>query len=261
MMKNTIHPDGISADPDTPTLLFEAEDHRIYWLGIIEQTAFRCNCYLLVSGDTVLLIDPGGSSYFGQVRQRVEQITPASAITGLILCHQDPDVAASLPHWRKLCPEASIISSPRAHVLLPHYGCPDYPLVDIEQQPVIELANDRRLEFITAPHLHSPAAFVSYDHSSGFLFSGDIWAALTLDWQLICSDFATHQQHMNIFHMDYMASNIAARGFVRKLEPFDIQAILPQHGSILSGKIMVTQALNYLQTLQCGTDILYPDLS
>lgn len=250
----------ITPDMNQPTLLFEAGNHRIYWLGITENTAFRCNCYLLVSGATVLLIDPGSSSYFNQVRQRVEQIVPPTSVTGLLLCHQDPDVAASLPQWLELCPEAQVISSPRAHVLLPHYGVANYRQLDIEQHAMLETDAGQRLEFISAPHLHSPAAFVSYDHCSGFLFSGDIWAALTLDWRLICQDFDQHRQHMNMFHMDYMASNIAARGFVNKLQPFEIQAILPQHGSILP-RPMVNSALRYLQTLQCGTDILYPELS
>jgi len=59
--------------------------------------------------------------------------------------------------------------------------------------------------------------------------------------------------------MDYMASNIACRGFTDKLIPLQIDAILPQHGSILRGK-HVDQAIDYLRNLQCGTDIAYPAL-
>jgi flavorubredoxin len=57
-----------------------------------------------------------------------------------------------------------------------------------------------------------------------------------------------------------MASNIAASGFVHKIEDLPIQAILPQHGSIIPPD-MVADALRYLKNLQCGTDILYPELS
>ena len=53
---------------------------------------------------------------------------------------------------------------------------------------------------------------------------------------------------------------IATRGFVRRLETHDIAAILPQHGSVI-GQNFVKDALDYLQELECGTDVLYPDLT
>ena len=64
---------------------------------------------------------------------------------------------------------------------------------------------------------------------------------------------------MDLFHLDYMASNIAARGFVKRLDGLDIEAILPQHGSIIS-KNYVKEAIDYLYNLKCGTDIIYADL-
>jgi hypothetical protein len=56
-----------------------------------------------------------------------------------------------------------------------------------------------------------------------------------------------------------MASNAAARGFVNRLDGVPIDAILPQHGSII-GSGHVADALDYLRELECGTDVLYPDL-
>ena len=56
-----------------------------------------------------------------------------------------------------------------------------------------------------------------------------------------------------------MASNKAARGFARKLENFKIEAILPQHGSLINTDL-VSDAIFYLENLQCGTDIIYSDL-
>jgi flavorubredoxin len=64
---------------------------------------------------------------------------------------------------------------------------------------------------------------------------------------------------MNLFHLDYMASNLATRGFVRRIEHLAIDAILPQHGSIL-GPQHVAAALDYLRNLRCGTDIIYADM-
>jgi flavorubredoxin len=54
-----------------------------------------------------------------------------------------------------------------------------------------------------------------------------------------------------------MASNRALRGFVEKIEPFPIRAILPQHGSVIPGSL-VQNALENLRALPCGIDLIYP---
>lgn len=249
----------LTADMQKPTLLFQSDGHAIYWLGITEDTVFRCNVYLIKDGDEAILVDPGSRSYFRQVKSRVAQIMDPAAVNGMILCHQDPDVAASMVDWLDLCPNCKVYTSPRAQVLLPHFGISGYRWQDIEKEPAHRMASGRQLHFITAPFLHSPAAFASLDAASGFLFSGDIWAALMRSWQLTVSDFEQHRTQMDIFHMDYMASNVAARGFIAKLDALNIHAILPQHGSIIS-HIHVAEAFEYLRTLQCGTDIAYPEL-
>ena len=89
--------------------------------------------------------------------------------------------------------------------------------------------------------------------------SSDIWAAITPDWQLVVGDFKTHKHKLDLFHVEYMTSNIAARGFVRSIERLNIQAILPQHGEIIPAG-MIQQALDYLRELRCGPDLLYADL-
>ena len=184
---------AITPDSGRPTPLFEEEGHCVYWLGIMEETAFRCNVYLIRDGDEALLVDPGGRDHFGQVFGRVTQILPPSEVTGMILCHQDPDVAGSMVDWLRVNPQMRVISSPRTHVLLPHYGCHAYPVFDVEQTPRLELPGGGALRFLPAPFLHFPGAFVSFDEASGFLFSGDIWAALDPNWR---SQFVALSRHM-----------------------------------------------------------------
>jgi flavorubredoxin len=72
-------------------------------------------------------------------------------------------------------------------------------------------------------------------------------------------DFSKHELKLSLFHIDYMASNIAARGFVDRIRHLELNAILPQHGSVISKKF-VHKALEYLNNLKCGLDLIYPDL-
>ncbi|TAN53876.1 MAG: MBL fold metallo-hydrolase [Methylococcaceae bacterium] len=248
-------------DLDVPTPLFRDTErqHAVYWLGTQAKAAFRCNVYLIVDGEEAILVDPGSKAAFPQIRRRVAQILPSERITGMILCHQDPDVAASFVDWLALDPAIKVYTTLRTQVLLPHYGCSGYAFVDVGRNPLLRLSSGAELRFIEAPFLHFPGAFTTYDNACRFLFSGDIWGAISAEWRLVLSDFAGHAVKMDMFHIDYMASNIAARGFLRRLEGLDIQAIVPQHGSIIPAA-MVAQAKEYLEQLECGLDVVYPEL-
>ena len=249
---------GIQLDMLRPTPVYRQGDHAVYWLGITDETAFRCNCYLIADGDQAIIIDPGSRVFFQQVWDRVGQILPQQQVCGMIISHQDPDIAASMCDWLDRIPECTVITSPRTNVLLPHYGKADYGFFNITEGDY-SFASGNTLRFIESPFLHFPGAFTTYDMAAKVLFSSDIWAALDMDWQLVVSDFDYHITKMNLFHVDYMASNLAARGFIHRLEGVEIDAILPQHGSII-GPGHVKDALQYLAELRCGTDIIYADL-
>ncbi|MDX8410213.1 MAG: MBL fold metallo-hydrolase [Mariprofundales bacterium] len=254
---------NIDADLSLPTTLFEPRsasqpNHAIYWIGLMEDSAFRCNSYLLIDGERAILIDPGSRANFAQAVSRVAQIMSPMKVTDLLICHQDPDVGASMVDWLDLNPELRIITSPRTQVLLPYFGKRNYTWINSEEPPETVLASGSKLQYINAPFLHSPAAFTTFDHTSGFLFSGDIWAAISSDWQLLVHDFDTHRANMDKFHLHYMACNRACRGFTAKLQDLEINAILPQHGSILD-RCFVPQAIDYLNQLQCGLDLEYPE--
>jgi len=244
---------------DTPTLLFQDEGHAIYWLGIPEDTAFRCNAYLVADNQEALIVDPGGRQSFDFVKNRVAQILPPESVTGMILCHQDPDVAASMADWLDINPSMKVITSLRANVLLPNYGRPNYTFISISEDPVYTFSSGRKIRFIESPFLHFPGAFASYDEYSRYLFSGDIWAAIDMDWHLVVEDFARHKLKLNLFHLDYMAGNIATRGFIDRLRAFPVKAILPQHGSVIPEQ-MIPEAMNYLMDLKCGLDLIYPHI-
>jgi len=247
----------IESDLALPTELFRRGEHAIYWIGLHEDAKFRCNNYLLTSGDRAILIDPGSRAHFAQSVSRVAQIMPPMQITDLIICHQDPDVGASMIDWLDLNPNMRIVTSARTQVLLPYFGKSDYQWIDIAKE-AITFDDGNQLQFITTPFLHSPAAFATYDPLSHFLFSGDVWAAISSNWRLMVDDFPSHRKDMDLFHLHYMACNRACLGFINKLKGISIEAILPQHGSLI-GPALVADALDYLRNLQCGLDLEYPN--
>lgn len=250
---------GAKLEGDGPICLFDGP-HQVWWIGSKEDSPFRCNAYLIVDDHHRVLFDPGSAhGHFPQVKARVSQICDPTTITHIVAHHQDPDVIGSLPQWLALCPEAVVICTPRTRVLLPFYGTPEHVnWLDVSplDNTVLELDHGD-LAFITSPFLHFPEAMVTFDETSGFLLSSDIGAAIDDDWKLVADDWEAHWRTMVPFHVFYMANNRALRGFCDKVTPFPIQAILPQHGSILP-RNMVKQALDALRELPCGIDLLYP---
>jgi len=242
-----------------PVGLYEDHGHGVYWVGISDMTAFRCNVYVIKDGDVGIVVDPGSRDHFENVRRSIAELMDPGQVSGMILCHQDPDVAASIVNWLEVNPDMKVFASPRTNVLLPHYGVADYNFYDTTAEPAYELPSGGELRFIDAPFLHFPGAITTYDSPSKFLLSGDIFAALDIDWTLTVDDFSNHVSKMDLFHMDYMASNLAARGFVRRLEGIELDGILPQHGSVIKPE-NVPEALDYLENLQCGLDIIYADM-
>ena len=255
---HTLHDlENICPETDHPVLLFKENGHSIYWLGIAEKTAFRCNTYLIKDGDEALLIDPGGRDVFEEIMERLEGIVSIEDLAGIVLSHQDPDVAASMYDWLKIRPDIPVFATHRTHILLPHYGHSEYPGFDVEENDSFDFKSGNSLSFIPSPFLHFSGAVTSLDKASGYLFSGDVWAALDVDWRLVVKDFEYHTYKMDLFNQDYMASNRASRGFAESLQGHEIKAILPQHGSIIPERF-VPDALLYLDNLQCGLDLIYP---
>lgn len=246
-------------DMENPVLLFEKEGHSIYWLGVAEDTAFRINSYLINDGDQSVIVDPGSRSYFDSIKNHIITLGFYDNLEAMICCHQDPDVAASMFDWLQIKPDLKVITSSRTNVLLPHYGATDYEFYDtgIANNHEFIFKSGRKLNFIEAPFLHFPGAISTFDEFSNTLFSGDIWAAIDTDYQFIINDFEAHRLKLDLFHIDYMASNLASRSFAEKLEDFKIDVILPQHGSIIPDKF-IEDAIEYLKDLKCGLDIIYP---
>jgi len=250
-------------DLSKPVVLYEEENHTVAWVGSSEESIFRCNAYLISSGDKNVLIDPGGIQHFEQVKSRVKELIGSEQnVTHIVSHHQDPDVAGSIPKWLEINPKIEIITTPRTKVLLPYYGFDGSSVKWLDVSPLddtfLKLDDSSVLVFLSSPFLHFPDAFVTYDSRAKLLFSGDIFAAIQKKWELIVKDFEKHKLEMMYFHVYYMASNKALRYFVEKVKPFEIDAIIPQHGSIIP-KEFVKEALSFLENLKCGIDLLYEE--
>ena len=226
----------------------------IFWVGTADmEGGLHCNPYLLVDHDEAVLIDPGNVLDFEMVKQRIEQLVPLERISHVVLHHQDPDLCASVPLFEEVGLKARMVTHWRAAVLHVYYGIKsEYYLVN-EHDFRLQLASGRTLQFILAPYLHFPGSIMTYDETSRVLFSGDLFGAFSLEWQLYARE--DYLEAMKLFHENYMPGNDILRPVMEILMDLDIGIIAPQHGSIIT-----EHPRNYiaaLRDLECGA-FLHP---
>ncbi len=228
----------------------------IYWVGFEERdTNLHCNSYVLIDDDEVVFFDTGSIPDFPIIMRKVLEVVDFKTVGVIVASHQDPDVCGNMAIVEDVIenPELKIAVHSNTARLVRHYGLKsDIYIVD-EHEYKITLKSGRELEFIYAPYLHSPGAIVTYDKKTKSLFSGDIFGGVSKEWNLFEDENLL--ENMKAFHQLYMPSNKILCNFLNKLDSYEIDRILPQHGSVIEGD-SVQKAIEYLKTVECGIDLL-----
>ncbi len=224
---------------------------NIYWVGMyLENDPFQCHPYFIENGNESILIDPGSMLEFDAVVKKINTISSMSAVKYIILHHQDPDLAASVPEMEKLIDrdDLLIITHSRMVPLVKHYLIKsDYYEIDKHQYKLD--SNNLHLEFLTTPYCHSPGAFVTYEPSTKTLFSGDIFGGIEESWEFYARD--DYFEKAKQFHAEYMPSRDIFNYALSKIETLDINLIAPQHGSIIE-KERIAPLIAQMKVLECG---------
>ena len=223
----------------------------VYWLGSRDQgSELHCNPYLVMDGGEGILIDPGSVLDFREVADNLSTLMPIDRIGTIVLSHQDPDLASSVPLFEEAGFRGKLACHWRASVLIRYYGVrSDFYRVD-EYSNKLAFRTGRELHFIQTPYLHFPGAIVTYDPKTGILFSSDLFGAFSTEWTLY-ADGKRYMEAMKAFHEHYMPSNEILRPVMENLLKLDISMIAPQHGSII--RTDVRDYIAALRDLECGS--------
>ncbi len=228
---------------------------EIFWVGFYDEEAnLHCNPYLLIDEKDVILFDPGSIPHFPIVMRKVIDLVKPSDISLIVACHQDPDVCGNLAVMEDVIGRSDLKIAAHSNCirLIRHYGIKsEFYAVD-EHDYKITLGSGRILDFLYTPYLHSPGAIVTYDRQSKTLFSGDIFGAVSKEWSLFAKD--DYLPAIDTFHQLYMPSNELLKHGMENIEKFDLERILPQHGSVLEGD-KISATIQHLKTLPCGIDL------
>ena len=224
---------------------------RIWWVGMyLPNDPFQCHPYFIDNAEASILVDPGSMLEFDAVVAKINSISSMKHIKYIILHHQDPDLAASVPAMEKVIgrKDLQVITHSRMVPLVKHYLIrSDYYEIDKHQNRLE--CGDLTLYFITTPYCHSPGAFVTYEPRTKTLFSGDIFGGIEESWEFYAED--NYFEKARQFHAEYMPSRDIFNYALNKIEALDIALIAPQHGSIIQ-KAQIPKLIAQMKRLECG---------
>ncbi|MCX6051207.1 MAG: ATP-binding protein [Campylobacterales bacterium] len=223
----------------------------IYWVGkYLENDSFQCHPYLILNGESCVLIDPGSMLEYDELIAKVETLTSMKNVKYIIAHHQDPDICAAIPLLEKIInrDDLQVVTHKRTAALIKHYGINSEYLY-ISDNSVLQLSNGKILKFLTTPYAHAPGAFVTYDSMTKTLFSSDIFGGLNESWNFYADE--NYFEAVKLFHENYMPSREILNYSLNKIQALDIELILPQHGSIIQKKY-ISDLIDKLKKLDCG---------
>lgn len=249
-------------------VLFNQDGHQ--WIVIgrdpeKDSHVIDTNEYVILSRGQAMLLDPGGIQIFPQVLAELAKYVRMQDIRVIFASHQDPDISSSLAMWLDLNPSIKTYCSWLWTGFISHFSTGN--VIELNAIPDegmrIKIGDQGAdVEAIPAHYCHSSGNFSLYDPTAKILFSGDIGSALLPSHEagLIVTNFDQHIPLMKGFHLRWMPSTSALRGWVQRVRAINPHMICPQHGSVFQGE-MVGKLLDWLESLEVGQwkDAAAPD--
>ncbi|MBP3375174.1 MAG: flavin reductase [Clostridia bacterium] len=149
----------------------------------------------------------------------------------LVVQHMEPDHSANILSFTKAYPNAKIVSSSKAFVMMKNFFGTDFAdkQVVVGEGSTLELGR-HTLTFVTAPMVHWPEVIVTYDSTDKILFSADgfgKFGALDAD-----EDWACEARRYYIGIVGKYGAQVQA--LLKKAAGLDIEIICPLHGPVLT---------------------------
>lgn len=188
------------------------------------------NSYV-ITDKKIAVMDSVDSSFADEWLNNIEKALNGQAPTYLIIQHMEPDHSSSIMHFMKAYPNATVVSSAAAFKMMKNYFDTDFidNRVVITDGSELDLGN-HKLKFITAPMVHWPEVFLTYDTTDKVLFSADAFGkfgALDTDEDWACEARRYYFGIVGKF-------GVQVQALLKKAANIEIDIICPLHGPVLS---------------------------
>lgn len=149
----------------------------------------------------------------------------------LVVQHMEPDHSANIVKFAEAYPDAVIVSSAKAFVMMKQFFGNDFAdrKLTVGEGDTLELGT-HTLNFVAAPMVHWPEVIMTYDSKDKVLFSADAFGkfgALDVDEDWACEARRYYFGIVGKYGMQ-------VQNLLKKAAKQDIEIICPLHGPVLS---------------------------
>ncbi|MGM0563550.1 MAG: MBL fold metallo-hydrolase [Pseudomonadota bacterium] len=219
----------------------------------------QSNQFLLIDDGHAALVDPGGELTYTRLFMAVSDYINIKNLDYVFASHQDPDIVASINRWLHGT-DCQLICPAIWDRFIPHFarsGKTAGRMISVPDEGMNITLGRSVIKALPAHFLHSEGNFQFYDPTSKILFSGDMGANLcpgVADEPV--TDIKEVLPYMEGFHRRYMNSNKVCRYWAGMVRELDMDWMVPQHGRPFKGRKVINQFLDWIEQLECGTDLM-----
>ena len=188
------------------------------------------NSYVIMD-DKIAVMDTVDARFGPEWLANLETVLAGRKPDYLVVQHMEPDHSANIARFMDAYPQAVIVSSPKAFVMIGQFFGTEYAdrRIVVQEGDTLSLGK-HILTFVAAPMVHWPEVIVTYDSYDKVLFSADgfgKFGALDADEEWDCE---ARRYYIGIVGK-YGAQ---VQALLKKAAGLDIAKICPLHGPVLT---------------------------
>ena len=188
------------------------------------------NSYVILD-EKIAVMDTVDVNFTHEWLDNLQNVLAGRTPDYLVVQHMEPDHSANIANFIKAYPDARIVASQKAFVMMKNFFGTDFAerQVVVGEGDTLSLGR-HELTFVTAPMVHWPEVIVTYDSADKVLFSADGFGKFgALDVE---EDWACEARRYYIGIVGKYGAQVQA--LLKKAAGLDIEIICPLHGPVLT---------------------------
>ncbi len=188
------------------------------------------NSYI-IEDEKIAIMDTVDGNFKDEWFENIKNVIGDKAPDYLIVQHMEPDHSANIDQFARAYPDATIVATDRAFVMMNKFFGTDYAdrRLVVGEGDTLNLG-EHTLTFILAPMVHWPEVMMTYDSHEKALFSADGFGKFgALDVE---EDWACEARRYYFGIVGKYGAQVQA--VLKKASGLDIQTIYPLHGPVLN---------------------------
>lgn len=188
------------------------------------------NSYVILD-EKIVIMDTVDARFIHKWLDNIQNVLGSKRPDYLVIQHMEPDHSANIMNFMKTYPNAKIVASAKAFVMMKNFFGTDFleNKIVVGEGDTLSLGK-HVLTFISAPMVHWPEVIVTYDSYDKVLFSADAFGkfgALDVEEEWTCE---ARRYYFGIVGK-YGAQ---VQELLKKASALDIETICPLHGPVLT---------------------------